>query len=319
MLWAAASTAARLAISPVTTGRSRRRPARRRTETYQISAASTPTQQRPARQRAPPCVRRLVNTRAAEAARPLVVRLRSRRSGRRSRAGLGAAGGGELLRVRRLGGRLGVSACLRLRRGRGLRRRRASRRPATLRGRPVGLRDPTTGRLGGRDPVAIGSAHELEVAGQPLAVLADEVELEPEVAGHGLVPVCLLATVPLVAASTVALSLSTSTTPAQSTLPSITDLRSWSTWTTPSVDFAYCSLEVAGRTGDDVVDAGLGVVVADVDERLRLGRGRPRARRRTAPARRRRPRGRSWVSPGQHPADHARAGNAAGPRRRARC
>ena len=52
----------------------------------------------------------------------------------------------------------------------------------------------------------------------------------------------VLATVPVVAAMTVALSASRSTTPAQTTSPSITDLFCSSTSITLSTDCVYCSM-----------------------------------------------------------------------------
>ena len=121
-------------------GGRRRRRGPRRSQRYQTSAASSPissTSTTTQHHRGPATGRDPLGGRCAGAARP----------GRPSRAaapvgvGLGGAAGVGRLLVRWCGCRLLeplASAAL-------------ATRPATLRGRPVGLRDPTTGRLGGRD------------------------------------------------------------------------------------------------------------------------------------------------------------------------
>ena len=319
MLWAAASTAARCAISPVTTGRvadgvgpvvdARRTRSPRRAQPGQHDAG------RPAAR--PWCggCRGAVRGRAPPrppASSPAQVARRS------PRAVSGSPGGGASMpargRRRRVGRlRLGCapappSRAAALRRAvrppcAGGRSGCATRRRGAWEG---GIRWPSvSSRTGGRGSATCRLRRRARAGGGSCG----------RSAGSGS---SVLATVPVVAASTVALSLSTSTTPAQSTLPSITERVLLEQLDDVVGAGGVLLLEVAGRTGDDVVDAGLRVVVADVDERLRLGRAPPRARRRTAPARRRRPRGRSgFARPAPHRPRTRRP--PAGPRRRARC
>ena len=159
--------------------------------------------------------------------------------------------------------------------GRGVARRATARDLAGARRRGSGAGAAWRGSC-----ITVSSGHELQVAGEPLAVLRAS---GPAAAGScgrpALNSVVVLDTVPELATITVAESSSTATTPAHSTSPVWTDFARCATFSMSSVDLSNCSRKSPVAQLAHGFDVGIDVVVAHVEEHVRhLGGGVDRGR-----------------------------------------